>query len=160
MLDISNLRTNRPSKKLDMRRQGPFEILEVISRSAYKLKLPASWKVHPVFHVSLLRPYQDGSTLRPPVPPPPPPEIIDDEPEYEVEKILDSRINRRRNNGLEYLVHWKGYGDEEDSWVPFTDMEHSKQIIEEFRRNNPEAIGQDQQQVRRSRRGRRSSEGG
>ena len=140
MLDMSNFRTNRPSKKLDMRRQGPFKVLEIISRSAYKLKLPPSWKVHPVFHVSLLRPYQDGTMLRPAVQPPPPPEVIDDELEYEVEKILDSRINKRKKNALEYLVHWKGYLDEEDSWVPVVDMGNAQELIKEFHQKHPQAI--------------------
>ncbi len=160
MLDISNLRTTRPSKKLDLRRQGPFEIQEVISRSAYKLKLPTSWKVHPVFHVSLLRPYHDGSEIRPPAQIPPPPEMIDDEPEYEVEIILDSQINKRRKNTLEYLVHWKDYSDQENSWEPVENMANAQGKIREFHKAHPGAIGEDVLKADHTRRGRRVSEGG
>src|SRR5271154_1511729 len=53
-LDIRNLKTGRPSKKFDVRRTGPFTILEKITPLAYRLQLPLSWKIHPVFHVSLL----------------------------------------------------------------------------------------------------------
>jgi len=44
-------------------------------------------------------------------PPPPPLVICDGVEEYEVEKVLDSQLFHRR---IEYLVHWKGYGVEED----------------------------------------------
>ena len=81
--------------------------------------------------------YQDGSHLRPAIPEPPPPEILDDELEYEVEKVLDSR---RRHGKLEYLVHWKGYPSEEDSWVPVVDMTHSQRLIKEFHKNHPQAV--------------------
>ncbi|MCO5580662.1 hypothetical protein L7F22_034532 [Adiantum nelumboides] len=43
--------------KLSMRYYGPFQICDIISDVAYRLKLPESWKIHNAFHVSLLRPY-------------------------------------------------------------------------------------------------------
>jgi hypothetical protein len=67
-----NLSTTRPSKKLDYRKLGPFLILEKFSPVTYKIKLPKSVQVHPVFHVSLLEPaYKDFNPKRN-VPPPPP----------------------------------------------------------------------------------------
>jgi hypothetical protein len=56
----------------------------MINPNAYKLQLPDSLKIHPVFHVSLLKPYLSGRAKLPP-----PPEVIYDEFEYEVESILD-----------------------------------------------------------------------
>jgi hypothetical protein len=58
-LDAWNLQTECPSKKLDLQHLGPFEVLALVPQdshnpSAYRLVLPASWKVHPVFRVSLL----------------------------------------------------------------------------------------------------------
>ncbi|MCO5609939.1 hypothetical protein L7F22_064174 [Adiantum nelumboides] len=43
--------------KLSMRYYGPFQICDIISDVAYRLKLPESGKIHNAFHVSLLRPY-------------------------------------------------------------------------------------------------------
>jgi hypothetical protein len=56
MLSSKNLRTTRPSRKLDWKSVGPFPIVEVISSHAYRLQLPSSMaQVHPVFHPVLLR---------------------------------------------------------------------------------------------------------
>ena len=59
MLSTQNLKLlNQPtSKKFRSRFIGPYEITKKISSQAYQLKLPGSMKVHPVFHVSLLKPY-------------------------------------------------------------------------------------------------------
>ena len=57
-LNAKNIKTKRPSKKLDHKRLGPFEIERKVSSHAYKLKLPLSMRfLHPVFHVSLLDPH-------------------------------------------------------------------------------------------------------
>ena len=48
-------------KKLQMKRTGPFEIEEVILRTAFRLRIPSQWKIHPVFHASLLTTYKETS---------------------------------------------------------------------------------------------------
>jgi hypothetical protein len=55
-LDGKDLKTERPSKKLEDKRYGPYKITKKISPSAYELKLPHSMKVHPVFNTSRLSP--------------------------------------------------------------------------------------------------------
>jgi len=55
-----NIKTTRPSKKLDYKQIGPFKILAKIGTSAYKLALPPSMTIHNTFHISLLEPYQDN----------------------------------------------------------------------------------------------------
>jgi hypothetical protein len=104
-LSTKNLRTERPSKKLDHKQVGPFKILEKIGQAAYRLDLPASMKCHDVFHTSLLRLDPDnplpGQTSEPPLP-----VIVDGEEEYIVERILDSRFYYGR---LQYKVYWEGH---------------------------------------------------
>jgi hypothetical protein len=76
--------------KLSPRRYGPFEVVSQISHVAYKLRLPPTWTIHDIFHASLLTPYKETEQhgpnfLEPPL------EIIEGEPEWEVERILQER---------------------------------------------------------------------
>ena len=138
-LSSENVRIARLMKKLDYKWLGPYVVEWVISRSAYRLKLPASFgKTHPVFSVTLLRPFEGDSIAehREHHPPPPPPIVHNGIKEYEVKKILDSRILHGK---VEYLVCWKGYGVEEDEWRPVRDVQGSKQLVAKFHRTHPQA---------------------
>jgi len=53
-LELFNLSTDAPSKKLTTKRLGPYEILKCIGPTAYRLSIPATWQVHNIFHASLL----------------------------------------------------------------------------------------------------------
>ena len=55
-LDMRNLKMNH-HKKIAPKREGPFEIEEVLGPVTYWLKLPTTWKIHNVFHATLLQPY-------------------------------------------------------------------------------------------------------
>ena len=135
-LDAGNLTTMRPSKKLDYKRQGPFPVLEVYSNGRYKLQLPRQWRKHPVFNESVLLPYHPSLFPSQKGEPPPPPELVDDELEYEAEKILDSRLSRGK---LQYLVKWRGYPNEENTWEPEDNLKHSPNLLDEFHHKNPSA---------------------
>ena len=95
-----NLKTTWPSSKLDFKRLEKFRITKKVSSHAYKLELLAAMKVHPVFHVSLLEPAA-SDPLPGQLQPPPPPVIIDGEPEWEVDEIVDSKFMGKT---LRYLV--------------------------------------------------------
>lgn len=116
-LSAKNIRTTRPTRKLDWKRLGRFKIKKTISPYAYELDLPASMKIHPVFHVSLLDPVNKD-----PVPgqilPPPPPVEVEGEEEFEIEEVLDSRMSRRK---LQYLIKWRGY--DAPTWEPATSID-------------------------------------
>jgi hypothetical protein len=89
-LEGCNLTTTHPSAKLAPRCYGPFPITRVISRTSYQIQLPSQWKIHNVFHTTLLTPYKEtplnGKQYQEPVP-----ELIDGQPEWEVEAILQVR---------------------------------------------------------------------
>ena len=105
-----------------------------MSSNAFKLKLPSAWKIHPVFHISLLEP------ASPPFPgtaqPPPEPVEVQDHLEWEVNKILDSR---QRGKKIQYLVEWTGYQDDTDktSWEPASNLTNCVELVKEFHDANP-----------------------
>jgi hypothetical protein len=77
--------------KLDYKLIGPYTIIEKVGSRAYKLDLPPSIQLHPVFHISLLEPAGPDSEPSPGhIQPPPPPVIIDNEEEWELKEIVDS----------------------------------------------------------------------
>ena len=86
-LEGKNLRLHYPTRKLAPQQEGPFEISQVISPLAYRLRLLPMWKIHDVFHASLLLTYRETAEHGPNYVNPPP-EEIDGEEEYEVTEIL------------------------------------------------------------------------
>lgn len=115
-VDAQNLRSERPSRKLDLKSYGPYPIVKIISPYAYQLSLPPESNAHPVFHVNKLRLASNDPIPGQNPQPPPPLKVSDitDEWEYEVEEILDSRLFGRWKN-LKYLVQFRG---EATSWQP------------------------------------------
>ena len=85
-LDTRNLKTNH-HKKITPKREGPFEITDVMGPVTYQINLPESWKIHNVFHASLLRQYKETEVYGANYPRPPP-EIEEGEEIYEVKSIL------------------------------------------------------------------------
>ena len=102
--------------KLQRRFVGPFKVIEIIGRQAYKLLLPKDWKIHPVFHVSLLKDWRTASLQEDQPIPSDAPEV--EEPYYEIEKIIRWRkVKRNKKIIKEYLVLWKGFPIEEATWI-------------------------------------------
>jgi len=58
MLNAKTIKSKRPTRKFTPRLYRPFKVLEKKGNRAFKLDIPARWKIHPVFHVSLLEPYK------------------------------------------------------------------------------------------------------
>ncbi|KAG0581952.1 hypothetical protein KC19_3G022700 [Ceratodon purpureus] len=129
-----NLRTRRPSDKLDYRRLRPYPVVKQINKAAYRLKLPASMKIHHVFHVFLCEPYMESTLLGRVQKPPLAIEIGGDK-EFVVSEILDSRIHQPR---LEYLVHWHGYDVSKRTWEPASNLENALEMIQEFHWQYPQ----------------------
>ena len=86
-----HIKTTRSCEKLDYRRLGPFLINGKIYDVTFCLDLHLQLRIHPVFHSSLLEPYQE-SIIPDRITPPPPPIKLEDGPEYEVVAFLDSKI--------------------------------------------------------------------
>lgn len=132
-LSTKNIKTERPSKKLDHKMIGPYKIISK-KGSSCQLDLPASMRTHNVFHTSLLR-----KAAMDPLPrqrnEPEPPVVINDELEWEVDDILDARrIGRSRY--VQYRIKWKGE-DEDRTWYPSWNFENAADVVKDFYDRNP-----------------------
>ena len=142
-LSLEHLSTKRPSKKIDYQWDGPFEINEIINTHAYRVKLPTGTgkPPHDVFHISRLRKMDEEEDTAQDLPnakrfvrsleqeKPFLTTIHPEDQEYEVSKILDSR---RRGRSLEYLVDWKGYGEDERQWEPEKHLDNALDAVLDF----------------------------
>ena len=125
-----NIETKRPSNKLDHRKLGPFKIDKVIGTVNYRLKLPDTMNIHPVFHISLLEPAPPGAPKAP---------LTEIEPVnpnaiYDVETILDCKYVR---GTIKYLIKWLDYPHTENSWEPRTNL-NCPEKLEAFHQQYPD----------------------
>ncbi|KAL0168628.1 hypothetical protein M9458_036850, partial [Cirrhinus mrigala] len=134
-MSTRDLRLRLPCRKLSPRYIGPFKILRQINNITFQLQLPPRYRIHPTFHVSLLKPFFPSATETPGAEAePPPPEVLDQPSIYTVHQISDSR---RQGGHLEYLIDWEGYGPEELSWVPRDDV-LDPNLLADFHRDHPD----------------------
>jgi len=128
LLSLKNLKIRAPSRKLAVRQQGPYRITDAIGTQAYRLALRKEMsRLHNVFHVSLLEPWRARSgrdELPNPV-------QLDEsgEPEWEVEKIEDSRT---RNGVKEYLVKWAGWSSSYNQWEPAEHLHGAPEALRDY----------------------------
>ena len=128
-LENKNIQSNQPSKKLDNKRYGPFRIIKDIGLEAFQLELSEGWMIHNVFNKDLLTQCVELKFKGQHKEPAPPPVIINEEEEYKVEEV---RRHRTQGQSMQYLVHWKGYGDEHDQWIAASGLPHAKKAIEDY----------------------------
>ena len=124
-----NLPTLRLSKKLNAIRIGPFEVKKRIKEVNYELRLPKNMRIRPVFHISLLEPAPADAPLETDI------EMEPDQTDYEVEQLLDVR---KFGNQWRYLVKWKNYPSEENSWEPIKCLKDCPKRLEQFHQRNPQ----------------------
>lgn len=131
---LSTVNLNLPStmsKKLTARYLGPFKVEKIINPVVYKLKLPASLNIHPMFHISLLRPWKEDGEFPDHQGESAPVLVYPDDDQWLVDKLLDKRRERvGRHWVVKYLVRWLNCGPEDDSWEPASNIEQS--LIDEY----------------------------
>jgi len=130
----------RRSEKLTERFVGPYKVKSIISANAVELQLPSTLHIHPVVNVSKLQMYRpqierQKATKLAPV-------IVEGEEEFEVEKILNKRKTRGKDK---FLVRWKGYTAEADTWEDRGNLKNVGKLVEEFERE----YGEEVEEVRR-----------
>jgi len=127
--------------KLYPRFIGPFKVVQRIGAVAYKVSLPPSMsRLHPVFHVHLLRKYKpppNGPAL------PLQPLVVEGGQGLTVAYICGDRVREvgvsRNTHGrvtrrtvTEYLVHWTGFDKDNRVWVPESDLHAYKDVIDQY----------------------------
>ena len=133
-LSTRDIPLHTTSPKLAPHFIGPFTITRVITPTAIRLNLPPSLcRIHPVFHVSRLKPHV-LSAHHPPVRTPPPPRLIDGGMAHTVRWLLKVR---NRGRGRQFLAQWEGYGPEENSWIPERHI-LDPALVRQFFRQHPD----------------------
>jgi len=138
--DFSAELMKRATKKLTEKFIGPYMVRKIVSENAVELELPALLRVHPVVNVRRLVKYREQVEGQKKIPPPP--VEVAGEKEYEVEEILDRQEKRGKTK---YLVKWKGYTAEENTWEGLENLKNAGRKIEEFEK------GRFEEEIRRIR---------
>jgi len=127
--DLKYQMVGRRTEKLTERFVGPYKIKKIILLNTVELELPSIIKIHPVVNVSRICRYvgqvEEQRKEQPA------PVIIEGEEEWEVERIL----NKRQVWGKDkYLVRWKGFTAESNTWEGRENLKNTKEAIKEFER--------------------------
>ena len=118
---------------------GPYKIKAIISSNVVELELPTTIKIHPVVNVSWIKRYVDqvdGQRKEAPQP-----MVVEGEEEWEVEKILNKRKIRGKDK---FLVRWKGFTAEGDTWESRENLKNAGDVLREFE----EQYSRDHEEVR------------
>ena len=125
--DFSMKLMKRVTKKLMEKFIGPYVVRKIVLENAVELELPVSLRIHPVVNVRRIVKYREQVERHKMIPLPS--VEVDCEKEYEVEEILDRQERRGRTK---YLVKWKGYTAEENTWEGLENLKNAMEKIEEF----------------------------
>ena len=125
--DLKYQLVGRRTEKLMERYIEPYKIKKIISSNVVELELPSTVKIHLVVNVSRIQKYigqVKGQKKEQPAP-----VIIEGEEEWKIEKILNKQQIRGKDK---YLVRWKGFTAESDTWEGRENLENVKEVVKEF----------------------------
>ncbi len=125
-LSTANLPLKVGTRKLAEKYTGPFLIKEKVAEEAWRLQLPANFKLHDVFHSSQLKGVLGEPRSRAPV-------VLDEaeEAEFEVQEVL---AHRKVKGQDQYLIRWKGYTAYDDTWEPVPNLKNAQEALKKFKR--------------------------
>ena len=115
------------------KQEGLFEIIDILGLLTYQLKLPETWRIHNVFHASLLQRYKENDVYgtnsdRPPA-------KLDSKGQevYNVETILK---HQRQGQGYQYYVKWEGYPITEASWELEESFSNDSNVLDQYKQHH------------------------
>ena len=135
MKDLKWQMKEKRSEKLTEHFVGPYKVKGIVSSNAIELELPKSIRIHPVVNVSRVWLYKSQVERQKKILPKL--LIIKGQEEFKIEKILNKRTIRGKEK---FLVRWKGYTAEEDTWENRENLENTKELVEEFERKYGEEV--------------------
>lgn len=112
----------RKNQKLEMRFFGPFSVIGKIGSVAYKLKLPESIRIHPVFHVSQLKLFKGPATI--PYQPLP---LVTTElgPMIHPKSVLGTRTIKKGHQVQQVFIQWDNSELAKASWEDIEEIKLS-----------------------------------
>lgn len=146
MLTTSNIKSK--AGKLNPRYIGPYRVLSVKSPVNIELELPKSMRIHPIVHISKVKPYQpadegnfpEREQIERPAP------VLDDEDGefWEIERVIGKRRKKKgRKTVIQYLVQWRGYPADEVDWINKQDFTSGgMELVEQFEQAQKEKANQ------------------
>ena len=127
--DLKYQMARRRMEKLTERFIESYRIKKIISLNAVELELPSTVKIHSVINISRIQRYirqVEGKKKEQPAP-----VIIKREKEQKVKRILNKQWIREKDK---YLVQWKGFTAESDTWKEIENLGNTKEVVEEFKK--------------------------
>jgi len=132
--DLKWQMVGKRTDKLTERFVGPYRMKKIISPNTIELVLPNSVRIHPVVNINRIHRYRDQvkeQKIMPSLP-----AVIEGEMKYEMEKILSKRKRYRK---IKYLVQWKGYMAEEDTWEKKENLGNAQEALKDYEKGYKEA---------------------
>ena len=137
-LNIRNLITHCPMKKLTNKNESPFEITKVVSSHTYQLKLSDIWDCHNMFHTFLLHnaannllPEQKLSESL----------LTNLTSEADLYEIIEINNSHFRRSWVKYLITWKN--DLKNWWVPFENCEGVSELLKSYHDSHSDCMRED-----------------
>ena len=156
LLSISKIALHHPSlrRKFTARWVGPCKILELVGTRAARIQLPATLQklgIHDVFHFSALKPFVEAHFNEHEENPQAKPDT-DTKEVFEVEAIIDYKRTKTHDSqspstgpvrGPQFLVRWKGYSEEHDTWLPPAELKNCLEAVATYLFQNASAAQRD-----------------
>ena len=133
MLFTKNLKDVKFKKKLFYKFTKSFKVIDVVDTQTYHLKFSKQWKIHFVFHVSLLKFYYTNSSV-----------IASNEMifinENEKWKIKNILKNKKKWEKSYYFIRWKGFFFCEDNWIFKHYLMNAQKLLKQYHKRETSNI--------------------
>lgn len=103
--------------------------MKVLGPLTYKLDLPLTWRIHSVFHATLLLRHKENE-VHGKNPLPPISKLVEGKEEYKVEALI---MHKKGRYGHKYLIKWKGFPASGNTWETKKNLTHAKEMLAKYK---------------------------